>query len=96
MNERQVKRFCAKIMRRVILLAALMIIVLAVVESPIIANEIALGQMDNSSTTFMLMGVYTPLRNLIKAVLWLLIAMQGVTMARDTYIFIKSFNKEKN
>lgn len=96
MNDRRVKRFVAKIMRRVILLVALLIIVLAMIESPIITNEIALGQMQNSSGAFMLMGVYSPLRKLIKAVLWLLVAMQAITIGRDIYDFIKSINKEKN
>ena len=90
------KLFVTKILTRLILFAALMIVVMAMVESPILTNEIALGQMENSSEAFMLMGMFFSFRNLVKAVIGLVALLFGVTIIRDIYKFIKSIYKEKN
>lgn len=95
-NERRIKRFVTRLLTRVILFAALLIVLLAVIESPIITNEVALGQMDNSSEAFMLLGMYFSVRSLIKTVLWIGVFLFTYTVAYDTYKFIKSIYKEKN
>lgn len=90
------KRFVTKILTRLILFAALMIVVMAIVESPILTNEVALGQMGNSSEAFMLMGMFFSFRNLAKAIIGLVALLFGATIICDIYKFIKSIYKEKN
>ena len=90
------KRFITKILIRLILFTALMIVVMAMVESPILTNEVALGQMENSSEAFMLMGMLFSFRNLVKVIVWLIALLFGATIIRDIYKFIKSIYKEKN
>ena len=84
------KRFITKILTRLILFTALMIVVMAMVESPILTNEVALGQMENSSEAFMLMGMFFSFRNLVKVIVWLIALLFGATIIRDIYKFIKS------
>lgn len=90
------KRFVTKILTRLVLFAALMIFVMAIVESPILTNEVALGQMENSSQAFIQMGVFFSFRNLVKVIVWLIAILFGITIIRDIYKFIKSIHKEKN
>ncbi len=90
------KRFVTKILTRLILFAALMIVVMTMVESPILTNEVALGQMENSSEAFMLMGMFFSFRNLLKVIVWLIALLFGATIIRDIHKFIKSIYKEKN
>lgn len=96
MRGRQLKKFVTKTIRRAIMLVAALTVSLSLVESPILTNEIALGQMDNSSEAFMLLELNDILRSLVKFVLWLLVTMQGCAIIHDIYIFIKSIHKEKN
>lgn len=90
------KKFAIKILSRVVKFAALMIITLAIIENPILRNEVALGQMENSTSAFMLMGMYFSFQNIAKFVTGLIVLWFIWDIAREIYKFIKSIYKEKN
>lgn len=90
------KKFAIKILSRVVKFAALMIITLAIIENPILRNEVALGQMENSAAAFMLLGMYFSFQNIAKFVTGLIVLWFIWDIAREIYKFIKSIYKEKN
>ena len=90
------KKFAIKILSRVVKFAALMIITLAIIENPILRNEVALGQMENSTSAFMLLGMYFSFQNIAKFVMGLIVLWFIWDIAREIYKFIKSIYKEKN
>ena len=91
-----IKKFAIKILSRVVKFAALMIITLAIIENPILRNEVALGQMENSTAAFMLLGMYFSFQNIAKFVTGLIVLWFIWDIAREIYKFIKSIYKEKN
>lgn len=91
-----IKKFAIKILSRVVKFAALLIIASAIIENPILRNEIALGQMENSTTAFMLLGMYFSFQNIAKFVTGLIVLWFIWDIAREIYKFIKSIYKEKN
>lgn len=91
-----IKKFAIKILSRVVKFAALMIITLAIIENPILRNEVALGQMENSTSAFMLLGMYFSFQNIAKFVTGLIVLWFIWDIAREIYKFIKSIYKEKN
>ena len=90
------KKFAIKILSRVVKFAALMVITLAIIENPILRNEVALGQMENSTSAFMLLGMYFSFQNIAKFVTGLIVLWFIWDIAREIYKFIKSIYKEKN
>ena len=90
------KKFAIKILSRVVKFAALMIITLAIIENPILRNEVALGQMENSTSAFMLLGMYFSFQNIAMFVTGLIVLWFIWDIAREIYKFIKSIYKEKN
>ena len=90
------KKFAIKILSRVVKFAALMIITLAIIENPILRNEVALGQMENSTPAFMLLGMYFSFQNIAKIVTGLIVLWFIWDIAREIYKFIISIYKEKN
>lgn len=90
------KKFAIKILSRVVKFAALMIITLAIIENPILRNEVALGQMENSTAAFMLLGMYFSFQNIAKFVTGLIVLWFIWDIAREIYKFIKSIYEEKN
>lgn len=90
------KKFAIKILSRVVKFAALMIITLAIIENPILRNEVALGQIENSTSAFMLLGMYFSFQNIAKFVTGLIVLWFIWDIAREIYKFIKSIYKEKN
>ena len=91
-----IKKFAIKILSRVVKFAALMVITLAIIENPILRNEVALGQMENSTSAFMLLGMYFSFQNIAKFVTGLIVLWFIWDIAREIYKFIKSIYKEKN
>ena len=87
------KRFITKIARRIVWFACLMILVsVAQSMSPIVSNEMALGQMQNSNEAFILMDTYNKVRPVITVVYSGIIIWFTSTIARDIYKFVKTKN----
>lgn len=89
-------KFIFKMATRIIAFAFLMIIVSAVIQSlsPVVSNEIALGQMQNSDEAFVLMNAYNKVRPIISAVFAGITIWFTCTIVRDTYKFFK--NQKEN
>lgn len=90
------KKFIIKILSRIVKFAAITIITLAIIENPTVPNLIALGQMENSTPAFMLLGMYFSFQNIAKFVTGLIVLWFIWDIVREIYKFIKSIYKEKN
>ena len=90
------KRFIIKNIVKTIVFIIVSIIAMTLVQSPIISNQVALGQMENSNELFMLMETYNKIRPII-SVIYSCIGIWFVgTVGYDVYKFIKTKTKEKN
>ncbi len=90
------KRFIIKTTAKAIIFAIISIIVMTFLESPIISNQIALGQMENSNELFMLMETYNKIRPIISVTYSCIVIWFIGTVGYDIYKFIKTKIKEKN
>lgn len=88
------KQFVKKTVRRTLIFAFIMIVVTAIGQSvsPMITNELALGQMQNSNETFVLMNTYNKIKPIFSALYSCVILWFMYTLGRDTYKFAKSIN----
>jgi hypothetical protein len=90
------KRFITKTITKVIIFAIVSIIAMTFLESPIISNQVALGQMENSNELFMLMETYNKIRPIISVIYSCIVIWFIGTVGYDIYKFIKTKTKEKN
>lgn len=90
-----IKKFIIKTTIKVIVFSIISTIALTLLESPVISNNIALGQMQNDDVLFMIMETYNKVRPYITVVYSLIVAYFACTVGYDTYKFIKTKTKEK-
>jgi hypothetical protein len=91
------KKFIIKTGIKIIVYAILSTIALSLLNSPIITNEIALTQMENSNELYMLMDTYNKVRPFISIIYGFVTVLFAGTTIRDTYNFIKTkTNKGEN
>ena len=90
------KRFIITTTIKIIAFAIISTVAMTLLESPIISNNIALGQMENSDTLFMLMEIYNKVRPFVEVIYGCITVLFVSTVAYDTYKFIKTKIKEKN
>lgn len=96
------KQFIKRSVIRTIIFAIIMSLVTAVAGAtmPIVSNEMALGQMQNSNEMFVLMETYNRIKPLFAAAYTAVTVWFVYTICRDTYKFIKTIKpkneKEKN
>lgn len=91
------KRFIIKTTIKVLTYAIFSTIALSLLTNPIINNELALGQMQNSNELYLLMETYNKVRPFISVIYGLLTALFAWTTISDTYKFIKiKKNKGEN
>ena len=92
------KKFVIKIIRKCVVFALLMIIVAAIGQSvsPIVSNQMALGQMQNSDEMYVLMNTYNKVRPIISFAFAGIILWFTSTIARDIYKFVKTINTTEN
>jgi len=91
------KSFIIKTVTKIIIYAIISTIALSILESPIITNEIAMGQMENSNELYMLMEAYNRLRHFISIIYGCITALFAGTIIGDTYKFLKTkINKGEN
>ena len=83
------KHFLMRIATKVILLLAISIIAFTVLKSPIITNEIALGQMTNSNDLFLTFDLYNKLSPVITVVYSVIILFFIGSTGFDIYKFFK-------
>jgi hypothetical protein len=91
------KSFIIKTVTKIIIYAIISTIALSILESSVITNEIAMGQMENSNELYMLMEAYNKLRHFISIIYGFVTALFAGTIIHDTYKFIKTkINKGEN
>lgn len=91
------KRFVFKTVVKIIIFAIFSVIVNTLLYGPIITNELALTQMEQSNELYMLMESYNKLRPFISIIYGFITACFVGTTIYDTYKFIKTkTNKGEN
>lgn len=90
------KQFIKKMRRKIIAFIFLMMLVHSIGQamSPIISNELALTQMQNSNEMFVLMGMRSTISHIVKLIYVFIIGWFVGTIARDTCKFTKSMSTE--
>lgn len=83
------KHFLIKTAVRVLLFAAISVVVLAALKTPVLTNEIALGQMTNSNYLFVTYDLYNKLRPIITAVYTVAILVFVGSTISNMYKFFK-------
>jgi hypothetical protein len=91
------KKFIVRTFVKIIICAIISTIALSLLTSPVITNEIALGQMENSNELYLLMETYNKVRPFISVIYGFVTVMFAATIIGDTYKFIKTkINKGEN
>ena len=90
-----IKKYIIKTTAKIIIFAIISIIALTLLGSPVIKNDIYLGQMENSDALFILMDIYNKLTPIISVIYGCVTAIFAGTIIYDTYKFIKNKRKVK-
>lgn len=92
----EVKTFIRRLISRTLIFITIMAIISIGLESmtPVLNNEIAMTQMENSNVSLVLMDSYEKIKPLANIVKILVIAWFAGTISRDTYKFVRHFEKE--
>ena len=92
-----IKKFIINTVVKILIYAIISTIALSLLTNPIITNELALGQMENSNELYLLMDTYNKVRPFISIIYGLITALFVGTTIFDTYKFIKiKKNKGEN
>ena len=89
------KKFIIKTTIKTFVFVVLSTIVATLVLSPVVTNNIALGQMENSDALYMLWETYNKMRPIVSAIYSLIVLWFIGTVGYDVYKFIKQKTKEK-
>lgn len=84
------KKFIIKTTVKVLIYAILSTIALSLLTNPIITNELAMGQMENSNELYLLMETYDKVKSFTSIIYGLVTAFFVGTTVHDTYKFIKT------
>lgn len=91
------KKFIIKTIIKVLIYAIVSTIAFNLLSSPIITNELALGQMQNSNSLYLLWDTYNKVKPFISIVYGFITGVFVVTTIYDAYKFIKNKkNKGEN
>ena len=86
------KKFIIKTVSKLLILVILSTIVMALVQSPTISNDIAMGQMENDDGAFLMMEIYNKIRPVIDAIYACIVILIVGTIGYNAY---KLFQKKK-
>ena len=89
------KKFIIKTTVKTIVFAVLSTIALSLLQSPVISNNIALGQMENSDALYMIHEMYNKIRPIVLVIYSLIVIWLAGAVGYDVYKFIKQRIKEK-
>ena len=92
------KQFVKKMVGRVLIFVFVMIIMTAIGQSisPVISNELAMTQMQNSNEMFVLMNTYNNVKPIINITYSCVILWFMYSLGRDTYKFAKTINNNEH
>ena len=83
------KKFIITTIVKIMIYATISTIALSLLSTPIITNELAMGQMQNSNELYLLMTTYNKVRPIISIVYGFITALFAGTTIYDIYKFIK-------
>ena len=84
------KKFIIKTSVKIFIYAIFSTIALSLLNSPVITNELALLQMENSNALYTLMDTYNRIRPFISIIYGFITAIFAVNTISDIYKFIKT------
>lgn len=91
------KKFIIKTAIKVFIYAIIATLAFSFLTGPIITNELALGQMENSNELYLLMESYNKIKPTISVIYGFVTVFFAWSIAEDTYKFIQSKkNKGEN
>ena len=90
------KKFVVKTTIKVIIFIIISTIAMSLLKSPVITNEIAINQMQNSDTSFMLWETYNKIRPIVRLIYGCIVVWFIATIGLDIYKFIKTKIKGEN
>ena len=94
MKNELIKLFVKKTIVKTAVFAFIMVVIAALVQSasPLVSNELALTQMQNSNEMYVLMNTYNKIRPIVNVVYAGIVALFVYTLGRDTSKFVKTIN----
>lgn len=90
------KKFIIKTVVKIIVFSVFTTIAFSLANSPIIANNIAIGQMQNSNDLYILMDIYNKTKHYVAIIYNCITVGFAGTIIYDICKFIKTKTKEKN
>mgnify|MGYP006967120953 CR=1 FL=1 len=92
------KQFVKKIIKKIVIFAFIMIILTSFTQSmsPVVSNNMALTQMQNSDAMFIMMNTYNKIKPIISAIYFGITVWFTYTIGRDIYKFVKTVNESNN
>lgn len=88
------KRFIIKTTIKLAIIAIVSTIILTLLQTPVLTNQIALTQMENSDGFFVTMELYYKIAPIVRTVYYCIVTVLFASVAYDSYKFIKSKIKE--
>jgi hypothetical protein len=90
------RKFFFKIGIKCLVFTILSAITLVLIQTPVITNKIAMGQMENSDELYVLMETYYKMVSIIQVVYGLIAFAFVAWIAYDIYIYIKNLKEKKD
>ncbi len=89
-----VRQFITKTMVKVIIIAVIAFLVYLITETPVLTNQIAMGQMENSNDWFVAMSMYQKIANALDRVSGIIISFIVGWIGYDGYTLAKNLKTE--
>lgn len=90
------KKFIIKTVVKIFVFAIISTIALSLIKSPVVTNQIAMGQMQNDDIAFIIMNNYNRLSAIITVAYGVITLGFIGKIAYDSYTFIKTKEKKEN
>lgn len=96
MKSELIKQFTKKMIKKIVIFIVFLVVISAIGQSvsPIVTNEMALTQMQNSNEMYMLMNTYNKIRPIINLVYVFIVSYFIGNISRDIYKFVKTVSEE--
>ena len=91
-RKRLINQFIRRLIFGLITVAVILLISFVITETPILTNQVALGQMENSNDWFVVMAMYQKFVPVVKSIRNILVSVIVVMIALSGYDLAKSLN----
>ncbi len=90
------KKFIIRTGIKIAIIAIVSTIVITLLQTPVLTNQIALTQMENSDGLFIAMELYYKIAPIVRTIYYCIVVFIFASVAYDSYKFIKLKNKENS